>query len=278
MNRNQSKYIDINGLTIRYSEAGEGNTLVLVHGIAGFLEEWEPSMETLCKHYRVIALDLPGHGLSDKPEIPYTLDNLTNFLKDFILAKKLNNIYLAGHSLGGAVCLNFVIKYPTIVRKLITINSAFTKIPFIFKTLSPNFFQKINITVPRCIVKISTRRCFYNKKAITKDWLEYAYQYINKPGTLRTMCSIVHENMTFAGLKKELVNTFLNGLSQIHIPVLIVYSGKDRLVPNENSLILHKLIKNSQSYMVENCGHELQYECCNEFSNIAVQFLGSDGL
>lgn len=270
---NTDKYLEVNGLSIRYREAGEGDTLVLVHGIAGFLEEWEPAMKKLSEFYRVIALDLPGHGLSDKPEIPYTLDNLTNFLKDFVTAKKLEHFHLTGHSLGGAVCLNFVIKYPSTVKKLIILNSAFIKMPPLLGLFSAGFLQKINIPVPHRIVKLVTRRSFYDKNAISRDWLNHACNYINNPGALRTMLSIIHECMTFRGLKKELVNTFLHGLSKIEIPVLIVYSDKDGVLSNENSLLLHKHIKTSMIYKVSNCGHELQYEQYDEFSGIAVRFL-----
>lgn len=269
----KDRFIEANGLSIRYRESGAGDPLLLVHGIAGFLEEWEPAIEKLSNHFRVIALDLPGHGLSDKPEIPYTLDCLTGFLKDFITAKKLSKIYLAGHSLGGAVCFNFVLKYPSVVKKLILINSAFTKIPFFFRVFSFGFLQKINFTVPFSLVKTSSRRTFYNKDAVTEDWLNRAYNYINNPGALRTMFSVVHECMSFSGLKKDLVNTFSHRLSQIEIPALILYGDKDRILSNENSLLLHKLIKNSKIYPVKDCGHELQYEQCDTFYSVTIQFL-----
>lgn len=276
MNKDTDKYLKINGLSFRYREAGNGDVLVLVHGIAGFVEEWEPSMKKLCNFFRVIALDLPGHGLSDKPEIPYTIDNLTKFLKDFVTAKKLENFYLAGHSLGGPVCLNFVIKYPSLAKKLIIINSAFTKIPFSFRIASPAFFQRIKITVPRLLVKAVSKQNFYNKNILDDDWLNPAYNYINKPGALRAMFSVFHECISFRGLKKELVSTFLHGLSRIKIPVLIIYGDKDRFLPNENSFLIHRLIKNSRIYKVADCGHELQYECCDAFCNIAVEFLNEN--
>jgi len=266
-------YLNVKGVSVRYREAGSGEPLVLVHGIAGFLEEWEPAMEKLRNYYRVIALDLPGHGLSDKPDIPYTIDNLTNFLKDFVTAMKLENFYLAGHSLGGAVCLNFVIKYQFLVKKLIVINSVFTKIPFSIRLFSINLLKKINMPIPRCIVKSVTRYSFYDRKAVSRDWLDHACRYINQPGSLRTMFSIIHESTSFNGLKKGLVDTFMHGLGQIKIPVLIVYGDKDRVLPNRNSLLLNKLIRNSMIYRIRNCGHELQCEQCDAFCDIAAGFL-----
>ncbi|NLK68096.1 MAG: alpha/beta hydrolase [Clostridiaceae bacterium] len=267
------KYLKINEISIRYRESGNGFPLLLVHGIAGFLEEWEMSIEELSKHYRVIALDLPGHGLSHKPQIAYTLDRLTGFLKDFVTEMKLEQFYLVGHSLGGAVCLNFVIKYPSLVKKLIVVNSAFTKFPTACRFSSFKFLQKINIKVPLWALRAVTRKSFFNKNSMTPDWLNSAYTYINKPGALRTMFSIIHECMSISGLKKDLVVAFQDGLSKIKIPVLIVYGNKDAIVPNENSFMLHKLICNSQIHLVQDCGHELQYEKSHEFCKISIQFL-----
>ena len=275
MSKNTDKYLNVDSVSIRYREEGKGDTVVLVHGLAGFLEEWEPAMEKLKGFYRVIALDLPGHGLSGKPDIQYTLDNLTDFLKEFVTAKKLEHFHLVGHSLGGAVCLNFVIKYPQFVNKLIVLNSAFIKIPFSIRFLSPFIFQKANFKIPFSIVRIISRKSFYKKKKITREWLNHAFIYINQPGALRTMLSVIHECTSFHGLKKDLVCRFMKDLSTIKIPVLIAYGDRDRVLPTENSLLLHSLIKTSVLYRMENCGHELYCECCDAFCKIAVQFLGN---
>ncbi|HEY8499874.1 MAG TPA: alpha/beta hydrolase, partial [Clostridia bacterium] len=129
MNCNTDKTVNIDGCQIRYREAGKGPFLFLVHGIAGFLEEWEPAMKILSEKFHVIALDLPGHGLSEKPDIAYSIDKMTEYLKNFILSFTTEKIILAGHSLGGSICLNLVIRHPNIVERLIVINSVFERIP-----------------------------------------------------------------------------------------------------------------------------------------------------
>lgn len=273
MNNGQDKYIKTNGISIRYRESGNGFPLILVHGISGFLEEWELSAKQLNMHYRVIALDLPGHGLSDKPKIPYTLDQLSVFLKDFIVEMKLEEVNLVGHSLGGSVCLNLVIKFPYLAKKLILVNSVYTKLPVALRLSSFGFLQYINIKVPLFAVKASTRKSFYDMKARTPGWLNNAHNYINKPGALRAMLSIIHECMSLSGLKSELVEIFTNGLTQIEIPVLILYGNKDALLSNENSLMLHELINNSEIHSVQDCGHELQCEKSDELCEFTIQFL-----
>lgn len=269
----KDKYISINGNSIRYREAGTGPVLVLVHGIAGFLEEWELAMETLSKHFRVIALDLIGHGLSDKPEIEYSLKCLTNFLKDFISSITDGSIYLAGHSLGGAICLNFAMSFPGMVKRLILVNSIFVKIPLFVRLTSFRFLKSFKLKTPRFMAKASINRNFYKKECITKEWLDNACRYINIPGASRVLFSVINSSISLKGLKKNLFAEFMEGIKKLDIPVLIFYGKKDKILSYKNSILLHSVLKNSQYVEVEKCGHELQVESCDIFCEKTIEFL-----
>lgn len=274
--QNRDQYITVSQCSIRFREAGNGSVLLLIHGIAGYLEEWEPAMEILQKKYRVIALDLPGHGLSGKPDIAYTINTLTDYLKSFLSALGLEKVYLAGHSLGGAISLSFALRYPDRVERLILLNSAFTEIPFSIRLGSFRFLPVLIRKVPLFFVKASARRTFYNHRLITSAWLEDAYRYINEPGTLRVMFSIIRSNISLAGLRKSLVAAFMKEINRLTIPTLILYGKKDKIVPNINSRLLHQYISGSKCIPFENCGHELQFECCGKFCEHVVSF-GGDG-
>lgn len=267
------QYLMINNNSIRYRVSGNGPQLLLVHGIGGFLEEWEPAMDILSQKFRVIALDLLGHGLSDKPDIPYTIDCLTVFLKEFIEVVCSGKIYLSGHSLGGAVCMNLVMKYPGMVHRLILINTAYIKIPFTIRLGSIRFLGKILRRTPYSLIKASARRSFYNKEAITARWLEGAYRAMNQPGALQVMFSIIHSNMNLAGLKKQVTEPFSQGLGQMNIPVLILCSERDKILPTENSKLVHQQLKHTHCIFFKNCGHELQYEQSARFCEEAFRFL-----
>lgn len=273
MNCSNDKTKIINGCLIRYREAGKGPLLFLVHGIAGFLEEWEPAMEILSEKYRVIALDLPGHGLSEKPDIEYTVDNLTDYLRSFILSFTPEKINLAGHSLGGSICLNLVLRYPEIVKRLIIINSVFEKIPLYIRLASSSFIPRLIMRVPFFIIKLMSKRSIYKKNRITPEWEHFSYVYINTPGNIKTMFSVIRLNISLRGINYELLDSFRNGLKQINIPVLILFSEKDRIVPKSNSHQLNKLISTSKIIEFKNCGHELQYEDYQQFCREAEAFL-----
>lgn len=265
--------MSLHGISIRYREAGNGPVLVLVHGIAGFLEEWEPSIRILCRKFRVVALDLPGHGLSDKPDVQYTLDFLTDCLKDFISAICPGKVYLAGHSLGGAVCLNLVTRYPRLVERLILVNSVFVKIPLFIRFCTFPFLQRIRLKVPFFAVKATSRRSFFKKEQISAQWLELAWRYINEPGATRVMFSVLNSNISLSGLKREAADPVIRALNNIDIPVLVLFGNRDRIIPNMNSLLLHQSIKGSICVEVKNCGHELQYDSCDIFCENVLKFI-----
>lgn len=274
MNKPKDRYLNIDYGSIRYREAGNGPLLLLIHGIAGFLEEWSPAMEILSKEFKVIALDLPGHGLSDKPDVAYTLDFLADSLKSFISALDAEKVCLAGHSLGGAVCLNFAMRYPHLTERLFLINSVFTKTPLTIRLGSFGFLPNLLRKIPYFIVKMSARLTFYDHRLISDEWLKDAYRYMNEPGSLRAMFSIIRSIVSLSGLRKSVLNAFLPGISQITVPTLIIYGEKDRIIPIENSRLLQQYIPDSSCISFSNCGHELQYERCDQFCQAVAGFAG----
>ena len=157
MNYNTDKTINIDGCPIRYRVAGKGRLIFLVHGIAGFMEEREPAMKILSEKYRVIALDLPGQGLSGKTDIAYSIDKMTDYLKNFILSFTSEKINLEGHSLGGSICLILVIRHPDIVERLVIINSVFETVPLYIRLGAPSFIQHMIKRVPFFIIKLMSK-------------------------------------------------------------------------------------------------------------------------
>jgi 2-hydroxy-6-oxonona-2,4-dienedioate hydrolase len=114
---------DIGGIRVAYYEQGSGPALVLLHGMFGDHLDWEPVLEPLARDFRVIAVDLPGFGESDKPDIDYTveffLDSLQALLKHLGIAKAA----LIGNSFGGTLSIFFAIAHPEIVERLVLVSS-----------------------------------------------------------------------------------------------------------------------------------------------------------
>ena len=117
-----------NGINIKYIDRGSGPTMVLIHGFGASFYSWREIINKFSENYRVIAIDLKGFGLSDKPEDSnYSVKEQSNIVKSIIKINDLKDIILVGHSFGGAVslvtCLD-LIETDNPIKKLILLDSA----------------------------------------------------------------------------------------------------------------------------------------------------------
>ena len=109
----ESEFAKLDGNRVHYKSYGKGkDALVLVHGWTCNLDHWRDQVPDLSKRNRVIALDLPGHGQSDKPQIGYTMDLFANAIDAVMRDAKVDRAVLVGHSMGTPVARQFYRKYP----------------------------------------------------------------------------------------------------------------------------------------------------------------------
>src|SRR4051794_26704545 len=109
----ESQYAKLDGAKIHYKSYGKGkDALVLIHGWTCNLENWRDQIPEFAKRNRVIALDLPGHGESDKPQIAYSMDLFANAIDAVLRDAKVERAVVVGHSMGTPVARQFYRKYP----------------------------------------------------------------------------------------------------------------------------------------------------------------------
>ena len=116
----QDRTIQIGKVRARYwDEGSQGEPVVLIHGLGGYVENWLPSFDALAAQHRVVAVDLPGHGRTEKPkDASYGVENLAGFVKDFMAARQIERAHVVGHSMGGAVATRLVLMHPATVDRL----------------------------------------------------------------------------------------------------------------------------------------------------------------
>lgn len=121
-----SRFVDVDGLSIHYLEAGgaapDDPTLLLVHGWCGSAEDFRPLLNALPPSLHSIAVDLPGNGISAKPDAPYDTAYFVSFLRSFCVRMGLESFVLVGHSMGGQFAVHFATRWPLTVRRLILID------------------------------------------------------------------------------------------------------------------------------------------------------------
>ena len=109
---------------IVYYEAGKGDVVILLHGLGADSHHWAHNIGPLAQKFRVIALDQIGYGKSDKPVMRYTVGNFADYLHGFMEALQIPKASLVGNSLGGWVALDFSIRHPSMVEKLVLVDAA----------------------------------------------------------------------------------------------------------------------------------------------------------
>ncbi len=112
-----------NEIKLYYEAAGQGQTLAFIHGLGSSTRDWERQIPAFSQDYQVVAFDLRGHGQSDKPAGPYTIQMLAGDLAGLLDGLQIDSAHLVGISLGGAVGLQFALDHPARVRSLALVNS-----------------------------------------------------------------------------------------------------------------------------------------------------------
>ena len=275
-----SHYIQAKGTTLHYLEWGEGSkTIVLVHGSGLCASVWDMTAKYLSDNYRVIALDLRGHGDSEKTEGHYTWPEIVADFPEFIKALDLKEIYLVGHSRGGGVASLGGALIPERLSGLVLIEPTLSLGRIIPKKES-NTLTLADITRKRRTEFDDLESVFssYNKAETFKNWdSEILWSYITggtykMPNGIYTLkCTpeteaVFYEENTPTYMFEELYN--------IKCPTLLITSENQQRFP-ENSIALQS-IKNSvisfEHSIVNGVGHFIPQEKPEEFNELVCNF------
>ncbi len=115
--------IQIHGHRVAFRSAGEGPLIVLIHGITGRSDQWEPAIEHLASDHRILAPDLLGHGESAKPRGDYSLGAYASAVRDTMVALGHERATIVGHSLGGGIAMQFAYQFPERCERLVLVSS-----------------------------------------------------------------------------------------------------------------------------------------------------------
>ena len=135
---------------IAYLDVGAGQPVILIHGFGGSMWQWEHQQHALSQHFRVLTLDLPGAGLSDKPEIDYRPDQMLDYFVGFMDAVKIPQATLVGNSMGAGLAIGMALAHPTRVVKLVLIDGLPQHV--MEKLTSPSVRRAIETSAPSWLV------------------------------------------------------------------------------------------------------------------------------
>lgn len=251
--------INIENLNINYIKKGEGKNIILLHGWGANYQYFNNIIINLSQKYCVYAIDLPGFGKSDTPSIIMGTHDYANIIKHFINNLKIKNPTIIAHSFGGKITLDLAINNPTLLEKIILIDSAGIKKK---KSIIKRFKTYQYKTLKKIITSIySKERSEYliddlRKKYGSKDYNE---------------CEGIMQKI----LIKVVNEDYKNELNLINTPTLLIWGEKDIDTPLKDAYIMEKSIKNSGLVIIKNAKHFPFISNSYEFLIIINKFLES---
>lgn len=266
------KEVCIQGVKIVYREEGKGTPLFLLHGLGAAHQIWNKNIEQLAKQFRVIAPDLPGCGLSDKPILfDYSLLHLTQFIQKFILSFNEKNIFVAGNSLGGGLALLSATPLASILRGLILIS------PISYPQVIPDGFKIARfpvvgelslLTLGKWTVRFVLKESVYDPSQVTQDWVDS----LSKP--VASFKWRLAQMKTVRGILPKDIEAVVASYKKVLVPTQIIWGEKDFITPTRMGPRLQQDIAQSQLTIIPKTAHIPHWEKPQEVNALICDFLG----
>ena len=253
----------VHGQRIAYLDMGTGPSVILIHGFGGSMWQWEHQQHALSQHFRVLTLDLPGAGLSDKPEIDYRPDQILDFFVGFMEAVKIPQATLVGNSMGAGLAIGMALTHPARVTKLVLIDGlpqqvmeklTSRSIRRALETSAPSWLVSFgNMLFGGLMIESTLREIVYDPALLTPAVIERSNRNRRRPGLIRPIMT-VRENLPLWE------SGFATRIGEITPPTLVLWGEEDRVFPIAVGEELHQTIKGSRFIRIPKAGHIPQWE------------------
>jgi pimeloyl-ACP methyl ester carboxylesterase len=270
-----SVFVDVAGMKLHLRDEGprdDPSPIVLLHGSGSSLHAWEGWVAVLKAQRRVITLDLPGFGLTGpSPDGVYTVDNDVRVVIALFDKLGIARCVLGGNSLGGAVAWRTALAHPSRVDKLILVDaggypSHSTSIPLGFRLARmPVVSWLLQNTLPRFLVVQGMRNVFGDPAKVTPEMVDRAVELTQREGNRRAFIERARQRSS-ASLAPR--------IPELKLPTLVMWGGRDRLIPPDDAEHFHRDIAGSTLAMFDDLGHAPEEEDPVRSVAAVKQFLG----
>lgn len=237
----------------KYIEEGQGQPLMLLHGLFGALSNFHDLIEHFKKTHTVIVPMLP---LLDLDLLHTSVGGLQKFVQKFVEHRDYNNIHLLGNSLGGHVALVYILKHPERIKSLTLTGSS-----GLFENGMGDSYPKRG---DREYMRKKAELTFYDPAMVTEELLDEIFEITNNRIKVIKIIALA---------KSAIRNNLGEELNQIKQPTCLIWGKNDNITPPFVGEEFHKLIPNSELHFIDKCGHAPMMEVPNEFNRILDGFL-----
>ncbi|HSN62436.1 MAG TPA: alpha/beta hydrolase [Ferruginibacter sp.] len=237
----------------RFIEEGQGETLMLLHGLFGALSNFKDLIEYFRKSYKVVVPILP---LLDMDLLHTSVSGLQKYVSKFIEHRKYNHIHLMGNSLGGHVALILILKNPEKIKSLILTGS------------SGLFENGMGDTYPKRgdkeYIRNKTALTFYDPAMATEELVNEVFEITNNRIKVIKIIALA---------KSAIRNNLGEELKNVKQPTCLIWGNNDTITPPFVGKEFNNLIPNSELHIIDKCGHAPMMEVPDEFNHILEGFL-----
>ena len=256
-----SVFVDVAGLNVHMRDEGPADDptpVVLLHGTGSSLHAWDGWVEALKETRRVIRFDLPGFGLTGPSAGRiYTLDNDARVVIAMLDQLAIKRCVIGGNSLGGAVAWRTALAHPCRVEKLILVDAVgypdhSISVPIGYRLAQmPALTWLLRNTLPRSLVKQGLHNIFGDPERVTQEMIDRAVDLNQREGNRQALVE---------RLRQRRPSTLCKRIPELTVPTLILWGGRDRLIPPDDAKRFHRDIAGSTLVIFDDLGHAPEEE------------------
>lgn len=274
------KFLDLHGDRVAYLDQGQGEVVLLLHGMAGSSNTWRSVIGPLSRRYRVVAPDLLGHGQSAKPRSDYSLGAFAVFLRDLLDELGVTSATIVGHSLGGGVAMQFIYQHPDYCQRLILISSGGLghEVGLTLRLLSaPGAELILPIIAPSPVLAGGERvRSWLAKAGIQTprgDEIWSAYCSFSDKETRHSFLRTLRSVVDYRGQS-------VSALNRLHVkaeaPTMAIWGDQDAIIPVHHAYAAHEARPGTRLEVLTGVGHFPQVERPTDVVDLIDDFIAND--
>lgn len=275
----EMKFLELHGDRVAYRDAGDGEALLLIHGMAGSSATWRAVMPQLSKKYRVVAPDLLGHGQSAKPRGDYSLGAFAVLLRDLLDELGITRATVVGQSLGGGIAMQFGYQHPDYCERMVLIGSGGLG-PDVGLTLrllsAPGAELVLPIIAPQAVLNAGNRLGSWltsvgiQSPRGTEMWSAYSSlsDRQTRQSFLRTLRSVVdYRGQAVSALSKLQVAA--------EVPIMAIWGDNDKIIPVDHAYAARAAREDSRLEVLPGIGHFPHVESPTEVADLIEDFIAT---
>ncbi len=273
-------YLTIHGHKRAFVKVGAGPVLLLLHGLGCDHTTWDPVIDILARRYTVVAPDLLGHGLSDKPRADYSVGGYANGMRDLLTCLGIDKVTVVGHSFGGGVAMQFAYQFPERTERLVLVASGGLGpevTPVIRAITTPGFHHAMRVLMLPGVRHTTTGAMRVLSRSgwqRTRDLGEVAeiYDSFKDPATRHAIRHVVRAVVDWQG---QIVTMADRAYLTEEMPMAVVWGRNDQVIPVAHANNAARLAPGARVKVIPNAGHFPHKDHPERFAKTLHEFVRS---